>query len=320
MSLYRNVVWFTKGLREYTRAGYESAAKSFNPKDLDVDMKNRAIMVTGSNSGIGKVTALEVAKRGATVYMVCRSKERGEAAQKEIIEQSKNDRVHLFIVDMAQPRQVYKFAKEFVDSQKPLNILVNNAGCMINQRELVEGTIEANFATNTLGTHILTKTLLPLIAKSEKPRVFIVSSGGMLVQKLDPHDLNSEKLKKFDGTFVYAQNKRQQVIMAEQYAKQYPNVYFATMHPGWSDTPAVQTSMPSFREKMINKLRTPEQGADTLVWMCVVPDLEKFEQGSFFQDRQPVAKHLPLAWSQSSPEDENILMKALDDYYTKFST
>lgn len=72
---------------------------------------------------------------------------------------------------MSQPRQVYKFAKEFVDSQKPLNILVNNAGCMVNTREFVEDNLEVNFATNTLGTHILTKTLIPLMTKSEKPRI-----------------------------------------------------------------------------------------------------------------------------------------------------
>lgn len=276
-------------------------------------------MITGSNSGIGKVAALEVARRGATVYMVCRSKERGEAAQKEIIEQTKNNNVHLYIVDMAQPRQVYTFAKEFVDSQKKLNILVNNAGCMINQRELIEGNIEANFATNSLGTWILTKTLLPVLAKAERPRIIIVSSGGMLVQKLDPVDLNNEKMKKFDGTFVYAQNKRQQVVMAEYLARNYPTIYSATMHPGWSDTPAVQTSMPSFRERFINKLRTPEQGGDTIVWMCCYSDLEKFPNGAFFQDRQPTAKHLPLAWSQNTLQEEELLIKNLDALYDRFS-
>jgi dehydrogenase/reductase SDR family protein 12 len=73
---------------------------------------------------------------------------------------------------MSQPRQVYKFAKEFVASQKPLNILVNNAGAMINERQTVEN-LESNFSTNTLGTHILTKTLIPLIEKSDKPRVVL---------------------------------------------------------------------------------------------------------------------------------------------------
>ena len=79
--------------------------------------------------------------------------------------------------------------------------------------------------------------------------------------------------------------------MAESYARNHTGIYFATMHPGWSDTPAVQTSMPSFRDRMVNKLRTPEQGADTLVWMCCFGDLEKFENGAFFQgehDKKPI--------------------------------
>ena len=84
-------------MSEYTKSGYEKAAASFNPKDLEVDLSNRAIMVTGANSGIGKSAAVEVAKRGATVYMVCRNKERGEAAQKEIIEQTKNEVSNFFI-------------------------------------------------------------------------------------------------------------------------------------------------------------------------------------------------------------------------------
>jgi dehydrogenase/reductase SDR family protein 12 len=71
--------------------------------------------------------------------------------------------------------------------------------------------------------------------------------------------------------------------MSENYQRLHPEIYFATMHPGWADTPAVQTSMPSFRQKMINKLRTEEQGADTLVWMCCYNDLEKLERAAFFQ-------------------------------------
>jgi dehydrogenase/reductase SDR family protein 12 len=319
MSIYRSAVWFTKGMMEYTKPGYETAAKKFNPADLEVDLSQKSIMITGANSGIGKVAALEVAKRGAVVHMICRSKERGEAAQKEIIDESKNTNVNLHIVDMSQPRQVYKFAKNFASTQISLNILVNNAGCMINERESVEG-LEANFATNTLGTHILTKVLLPLIAKSVQPRVIIVSSGGMLVQPLKTSDFNNEKMSKFDGTMVYAQNKRQQVVMAESYARNNSGIYFATMHPGWSDTPAVQTSMPSFREKMINKLRSPEQGADTIVWLCCFKDLEKLENGAFFQDRVTVAKHLPLAWTKNSPEEENVLMTELDNLLKKFST
>ena len=175
---------------EYTKSGYESAAKSFIQSDLEVDLSKRSIMVTGANSGIGKSCAMEVAKRGATVHLVCRSKERGEAAKEEIVSTTNNNvfnkkilnyffkkltdlikNIFLHIVDLSQPRQVFKFAKEFAESKKPLNILVNNAGCMINERQLVENNIEANFATNTLGTYILTKALIPTIANNEKPRI-----------------------------------------------------------------------------------------------------------------------------------------------------
>lgn len=323
MSLYRNVVWFTKGMSEYTKQGYQSAAKYFREDDLNVDLKEKSIMITGANSGIGKVCALEVAKRGATVHMVCRSQPRGEAAQQEIIQISNNNNVLLHVVDMSQPRQVAKFAKEFVEASKPLNILLNNAGCMINERETVEdGALEANFATNTLGTYILTKTLLPHIAKFEKPRILTVSSGGMLTHKLDYEDLNHDKMKKFDGTMVYAQQKRQQVVMTEYLSKKHPNIYFASMHPGWSDTPAVQNSMPSFREKMINKLRTPEEGADTLVWSCCYKDLENNEScpnGCFLQDRTSVAKHLPLAWTKNSDEDTEKFIEKLDALYDQYT-
>jgi dehydrogenase/reductase SDR family protein 12 len=85
-------------MMEYTKGGFDAAVKTFNPADLNVDLAKKSIMVTGANSGIGKTTALEVAKRNATVHMVCRSKERGEAAQKEIIEQSKNQVVIFFFL------------------------------------------------------------------------------------------------------------------------------------------------------------------------------------------------------------------------------
>jgi dehydrogenase/reductase SDR family protein 12 len=77
--------------------------------------------------------------------------------------------------------------------------------------------------------------------------------------------------------------------------------------------------MPSFREKMLSKLRSPEQGADTLVWMCCFEDLEKCERGAFFQDRVAVSKHLPLAWTRNTPEQEAEFMNKLDQLYNKFS-
>lgn len=316
---FRAAVWGVKGFREYTKGGFLAAEKHFKPGALDVDVSKRSFMITGANSGIGKETAITLAKKGATVHLVCRSETRGNEAKTEIVDSTGNQNVFLHILDMSKPRKVVDFANDFAESGKELHVLVNNAGCMVNTRELTEDEFEKNFATNTLGTYILTSQLLPLLQKYESPRVITVSSGGMLTVRLDLKDLQFERMNPFDGTFAYAQNKRQQVIMTEQWAKQFPDVYFASMHPGWADTPAVRTSMPGFHNRMKDRLRTPAQGADTLVWLSIAQEVSNFASGLFFQDRKPVSTHLPLTWSKSSPEEKSKLMELLSEFAAKFT-
>ncbi|KAK5613239.1 Dehydrogenase/reductase SDR member 12 [Crenichthys baileyi] len=303
-------------MQEYTKSGYEAAAKHFAPADLDVNLSGRSFMVTGANSGIGKATAQEIAKRGGTVHMICRNKGRAETAKDEIVAQSKNQNVHVHIVDMSSARQVWEFAQNFSQNNE-LHVLINNAGCMVNQRELTEEGLEKNFATNTLGTYILTTALIPAMKKMDDPRVITVSSGGMLTQKLNVDDLQLEK-GTFDGTMAYAQNKRQQVILTERWASQHKEIHFSSMHPGWADTPAVQLSMPSFHAKMQSKLRTEAMGADTVVWLAVSAAAIKQPSGLFFQDRKPVATHLPLASTRSSPQEEEKLLAALEEFAQRF--
>jgi len=313
MTFFRNVVWFCKGLKEYTKSGFETASKKFNPSDLEVSCNGQSYMITGANSGLGKQTALEIAKKGGTVHLVCRNPKFAEEAQKEIQDVSNNSNIYVHILDMSDPKAVRSFAEGF---SEPLNVLINNAGCMVNQRTLTEDGFEKNFATNTLGTHVLTENLIPNLLKTssdEKPRVVIVSSGGMLTQKLNMEDLNFEK-GNFDGTTAYAQNKRQQIIMTEQYANQYPDIFWASMHPGWADTPAVRTSMPEFYEKMKDKLRTVEQGADTIIWLACSKNALENTNGLFYQDRQPVSTHLPFAQSRSTAEECKQFMAKLDEF------
>ncbi|XP_061774155.1 dehydrogenase/reductase SDR family member 12 [Nerophis ophidion] len=316
MSMFRNAVWFVKGLNEYTKSGYEAAAKHFVASDLEVDLSGRSFMITGANSGLGKATAQEIANRGGTVHMVCRNKGRADAAKQEIVERSKNQNVHVHVVDMSCAKHLWDFAQTFVQSNV-LNVLINNAGCMVNQREVTEEGLEKNFATNTLGTYILTTALLPALKKAQDPRVVTVSSGGMLTQKLNVDDLQFEK-GTFDGTMAYAQNKRQQVILTERWATQHKDIHWSSMHPGWADTAAVQTSMPSFHAKMVNKLRTEAMGADTMVWLAVSAAATKQPSGLFFQDRRAVATHLPLAFTASSSQEEDKLVAALQHLALKY--
>uniref|UniRef100_A0A8C2ZFA1 Dehydrogenase/reductase (SDR family) member 12 n=1 Tax=Cyclopterus lumpus TaxID=8103 RepID=A0A8C2ZFA1_CYCLU len=309
-----------KSLSPHNRSGYEAAAQRFCASDLEVDLSGRSFMITGANSGIGKRAALEVSARGGTVHMVCRNESRAEAARQDIVEQKllpvSSQNVHVHIVDLSNARRVWEFAQSFTQSNS-LHVLINNAGCMVNQRELTEDGLEKNFATNTLGTFILTTALIPSLKRVEDPRVVTVSSGGMLTQKLNVDDLQFEK-GAFDGTAAYAQNKRQQVILTDRWASQHKEIHFSSMHPGWADTPAVQTSMPAFHAKMQSRLRTEAMGADTVVWLAASAAAREQPSGLFFQDRRAVAAHLPLASSRSSPQEEEKLLAALEEFSLKF--
>lgn len=183
MTAYRKAVWFVRGLREFTINGFLEAQKKFEPLDTDVynNLSGKSYMVTGANSGIGKSVSVELAKRGATVHMVCRDKTRGEEAQKELLDVSPNKEIHLHLLDMSVPQKVWEFATSFASSGRPLNVLVNNAGAMVNERTVSEDGLEKNFAINTLGTYILTTGLISVLEKSESPRVITVSSGETFV-------------------------------------------------------------------------------------------------------------------------------------------
>ncbi|XP_048016728.1 DHRS-12_like_SDR_c-like domain-containing protein [Megalobrama amblycephala] len=312
MSLYRNSAWFLKGLTEFTKGAFLSASKNFVEKDLEVSMAGRSFMITGANSGIGKATAMAIAKKGGTVHMVCRNKDKAEEARAEIVKDSGNKEIYVHILDLSETKKVWEFAESFKKKYKTLNVLINNAGCMMTKREVNGEGLEKSFASNSLAVYILIKSLIPLLEKSPDPRVITVSSGGMLVQKLRTGNLQSQR-GRYDGTMVYAQNKRQQVVMTEQFAKAHPNIHFSVMHPGWVDTPTIANAMPDFHSSMKERLRTPEQGADTVVWLAVSEAAVKNPSGHFFQDRQMVSAHLPLAWTHSSQLEDQKFMSVMED-------
>ncbi|KAK7087027.1 Dehydrogenase/reductase SDR member 12, partial [Halocaridina rubra] len=235
------------------------------------------------NSGIGLEIAREVAKRGGVLHMVCRNFESAKKARAELITDTGNDKIHLYTLDLAKPREVADWAKEFAATHEKIHVLINNAGCMVHERKLNEDGIETNFAVNTLAMHLITTALLPVLQKNEDARVVTVSSAGMLTVRLDPNDLMHENMDPFNGTLVYSQNKRQQVVMTLWYAQRYDKVHFSVMHPGWADTPAVRSSLPLFYEQMKDNLRTAAEGADTAVWLAISKAAIKFPSGFFFQ-------------------------------------
>uniref|UniRef100_A0A3Q2X6B9 Dehydrogenase/reductase 12-like a n=1 Tax=Haplochromis burtoni TaxID=8153 RepID=A0A3Q2X6B9_HAPBU len=238
---------------------------------------------------------------GGTIHMVCRNKDKAEEARADIVKETGNKEVYVHILDLSETKKVWEFAEGFKRKYKSLNVLINNAGAIMSQRDLNAEGLEKSFATNVLGVYILTKSLIPLLEKSVDPRVITVSSGGMLVQKLRTGNLQSER-GRYDGTMVYAQHKRQQVVMTEQLAKTHTNIHFSVMHPGWVDTPAVANAMPDFHQSMKDSLRTPEQGADTVVWLSVSEAAVKNPSGRFYQVCSSLNNK--MLWSTISKAEE----------------
>ncbi|XP_076833528.1 DHRS-12_like_SDR_c-like domain-containing protein [Brachyhypopomus gauderio] len=317
MSLYRNSAWFLKGITEFTKGAFESTSKTFVEKDVEVSLAGRSYMITGANSGIGKAAAMILAKKGGTIHMVCRNKDKAEEARADIVKESGNKEIYVHLLDLSETKKVWEFAESFKKKYRTLNVLINNAGCMMTKREVNAEGLEKSFAINSLAVYILIKSLIPLLEKSPDPRVISVTSGGMLVQKLRTGNLQSQR-GRYDGTMVYAQNKRQQVVMTEQFAKAHTNIHFSVMHPGWVDTPMIANTMPDFHSSMKERLRTPEQGADTLVWLAVSEAAIAKPSGRFFQDRKTTAPHLPLAWTHSSQLEDQKFMSIMEEIAKSF--
>lgn len=263
-------------------------------------IEGKNCVVTGANSGIGYATAEGLALRGANVYMVCRSKERGEAALSKIQSVTGNKNVYLEVCDLSSVSDIKSLESKFSSKDLPIHVLVNNAGILENKFTKTSEGFELNFAVNVLGTYTMTESLLPLLEKaSPDARVITVSSGGMYTSPLT-NDLQFSGTK-FDGVEQYARNKRIQVALTEKWAELYKSkrIGFYSMHPGWAETPGVAKSMPGFNKALSGKLRTSEEGADTVIWLALQPK-EKLVSGAFYFDRAEAPKHLMCAATSGS--------------------
>ncbi|GAG77020.1 unnamed protein product, partial [marine sediment metagenome] len=157
-----------------------------------MSMKGKICIVTGANSGIGKATAMGLAKMDATVVMLCRNKERGEEAQKEIIDLTGNTNVDLMLCDLASQKEIHSFVSEFKSKYQNLHVLINNAGIMTSKRNQSVDGYEMNFAVNHLAPFLLTNLLLDILKNSAPSRIINVGSAAHRFGKMDFDDLQSE--------------------------------------------------------------------------------------------------------------------------------
>jgi NAD(P)-dependent dehydrogenase (short-subunit alcohol dehydrogenase family) len=254
-------------------------------------LDGRVCLVTGGSGGLGLATATGLARLGASLRLLVRDAGRGDDARTRIVAATGNEDVRCELVDISLRSSVRACAERLLASDDPVHVLVHNAGVLPSERRETEEGIELTFATNVLGPHLLTRLLRDLLVASAPARVLFVSSGGMYLRRLDVDDPQTRE-REFEGTDAYSRSKRAEVVLAERWAEELAGtgVVVHSMHPGWADTPGIKQSIPGFQRVMGPLLRTPEQGADTIVWLAaaVVPGETT---GRFWCDRHVRTTH-----------------------------
>ena len=294
----------------FDRTGFRIHSLTFRPDDLDVDLSGRRCLVTGANSGIGYESALALADLGADVVLLCRSRERGEAAAERIREQTGNgthlgggDRRLAARIGAVRGRQTAGRARGRAHPQRRRA----SRGAARNR-----GWTGAHLRHPRSGPHLLTRLLRAALEKSSDARVIWVSSGGMYTRRLNVRDPNWQE-REYDGVLAYAETKRSQVVLAELWAEELrgTSVVVNSMHPGWANTPSVKTSLPNFYRVTRPLLRTPAEGADSVVWLAASPRANQWTR-CFFFDRAIRRTHL-LPFTRESGEDRSQLWKMCEE-------
>ncbi|MFX1558339.1 MAG: SDR family oxidoreductase [Promethearchaeota archaeon] len=251
-----------------------------------MSMEGKICMITGANSGIGKATAIGLAQMNATIVMVCRNKERGEPAQKDIIEKTGNNKVDLLLCDLSSLESIRNLVAEFKNKYQNLHVLINNAGVMLSKRELSVDGFEMNFAVNHLAPFLLTHLLLDTLKRSAPSRIINVASAAHKYGKIDFDDLLGEhKKRRFMG--LYGDSKLALMLTSYELSRRLEGtgVTLNTVHPGVVNTNlGVDRSKP--RKGIVRRFfKKPEKGAETSIYLASSPEVEGIT-GKYFVKKQ----------------------------------
>jgi len=249
-------------------------------------MQDKICLVTGANSGVGKATALGLARMGATVVMVCRNQAKGEEAQKEVQAQSGNSDVHLLLADLSSQQSIRKLVAQFQQQFSQLHVLINNAGTtLLSRRETVDG-LEKTFAVNYLAPFLLTNLLLDTLKASAPARIVNVSSDSHEAGYINMDDLQSKN----DYSFmkVYGQSKLALVLFTYELARRLEGtgVTVNALHPGFVATNIGQSDVGPFARVIAKAMMlfgtSPEKGAATSLYLASSPDVANVT-GKYFE-------------------------------------
>ncbi|GAB5590360.1 Retinol dehydrogenase 13 [Umbelopsis nana] len=258
-------------------------------------MDGKFVIITGANDGIGKETAIDLAKQRATVIIACRESEKTKQALAEIRSISNNTNVFHEPIDLSDLDSVKAFATRYTESGRPIHVLINNAGIMAlpNRRESKQG-YELQFATNHLGHYLLTELLLPVIKKSAPARIINVASKAMYRGYMNFDDINYEK--NYNAWSVYSQSKLANVLYSGYLQRQLKGsgVLVNSLHPGvvrtgltrymsqetWYIKPLILTFYPLIH--IVTK--SAVQGAQTTLYLATSDAISDSNSGEFWSD------------------------------------
>jgi NAD(P)-dependent dehydrogenase (short-subunit alcohol dehydrogenase family) len=265
-------------------------------------MAKRTAMVTGANGGIGRETALGLAKLGFHVVCVCRDRARGEQLVAEVKAASGSDAVELGLCDLASQASIRDYARAFRADHDRLHVLVNNAGVVVPERHVTPDGYETTFALNHLGYFLLTHLLLDLLEASAPARIVNVSSHAQrMFGRIDFEDLMGEKTYK--SMRAYSQSKLANVMFTYDLAKRLEGrgVTVNAIHPGPVATGfgSEYRGLMGLGMKVARRfMRTPEKGAETLIWAASSSDVDGVT-GKYFFDKKAVDS-VPFSYDEKA--------------------
>ena len=291
------------GIWRFTKLGYRESRRRWNA--ISAYQGDRHALITGATSGLGLAAARRLAEMGARLTLVARSEAKVKAAISELQKQTGNDRIAFEIADLSLMSEVHALCDRMLARGEAIDMLINNAGALFNPRQQTAEGFEKSFALLLLSPFILTERLQPLLADAKSPRIVNVLSGGMYTQKIDVSDLQNQR-GRYSGSVAYARAKRGLMILTEEWAKRWSCIAVNAMHPGWADTPGVESALPGFYRATKRVLRTPDEGADTAVWLAASTEAARVS-GKFWLDRERHPSHVSNGTRETDSERRQLL-------------
>jgi len=249
-------------------------------------MDGKVIFVTGSTDGIGKQTARELVKTGATILLHGRNSSLGNNILELIKKESNSPHVELYIADFSSLKQVRQLAEQICKNHSRLDVLVNNAGVYMRNRQLTENGFETTFAVNHLASFLLTNLLLDLLRKSAPARIINVSSMAHRSARFDLDNLQGEK--HFEPYDTYSRSKLANLLFTYKLARRLanPGVTVNALHPGVIATKMLKVSFGFMGGSPAT------EGAARISHLIITPGLEKVSGKYFVNDKEQISSPL----------------------------